>query len=166
MAWIGLMKEWITEIKVLIAEALLKHDSINVKFTRLDENAKAPTRAHDTDAGWDMYASQSLNLEPFTHGVVKTGLAFEIPPGWHTQIHTRSSYAKAGIRCHLGIVDAGYRGELKVIVHNHTNLFVNIKKGERFCQLIFLPVPNVRLTEVKELSESSRGKGGFGSSGK
>ena len=166
MAWAGLLKHWIEEIKVLIAEALLKHDSINVKFTKLSEDAKPPTKAHDTDAGWDMYASQQLSLEPFTHRAVKTGLAFEIPPRWHTQIHTRSSYAKMGVRCHLGIVDAGYRGELKVIVHNHTNQFVTIKKGDKFCQLIFLPVPDVTLTQVDKLSESSRGEGGFGSSGK
>ena len=159
-------KAWFQEVKDWVTLKILRANIVDVKFVRLDENAKAPTRAHDTDAGWDMYASQSLNLEPFTYGAIKTGLAFEIPTGWHVQIHTRSSYAKAGIRCHLGIVDAGYRGELKVIIHNHTNQFVNIKKGDRFCQLIFLPVPDVRLAEVKELSKSSRGEGGFGSSGK
>lgn len=159
-------KYWMDTVKNWVRAQIIYDKMIEVKFTKLSEEAKPPTRAHDTDAGWDMYASKQLSLEPFTHGAVSTGLAFELPPGWHTQIHTRSSYAKEGIRCHLGIIDAGYRGELKVIVHNHTNQYVSIKKGDRFCQLIFLPVPDVTLTQVDKLADSSRGEGGFGSSGK
>lgn len=140
--------------------------ALEVKYKKLSSSAVTPTKANEDDAGLDLYASRSIQLSPFQHGVVNTDLAFEIPKGWHMQIHTRSSYGKNGLRCHLGVVDSGYRGEVKVIVHNHTNQYVAINKGQKFCQVLFLPVPKLYIEEASELGESERGSGGFGSSGK
>lgn len=139
---------------------------LNVKVKRLSPTAKMPTKAYADDAGWDVYAIQRVYIEPYQTVVVQTGLAFEMTPGWHMQVHTRSSYGKRGIRCHLGIVDSGYRNELGIIVQNNSLEHFIIEKGDKFAQLLFLPVPNVTMTESDTLNETDRGQGGFGSSGR
>lgn len=139
---------------------------LNVKVKKVNPKAKLPTQAYKGDAGWDLYATQRMYIDAHTWSVVKTGLAFEVPPGWHIQIHTRSSSGKMGLRCHLGIVDSGYRDELGVIVFNHHMENFVIEEGAKFCQILFLPVPDVTMTETDTLTDTERGTGGFGSSGK
>jgi dUTP pyrophosphatase len=140
--------------------------SINVKVKRLDPRAKLPTKAYNNDAGWDVYAIQRIYIEPYQVVVVNTGLALEIPPGWHVQVHTRSSFGKKGIKCHLGIVDSGYRNEIGVIMQNNSLEHYIVETGDKFAQLLFLPVPIVSLTETDTLSDTDRGLNGYGSSGK
>jgi dUTP pyrophosphatase len=140
-------------------------DKFIVKFKKLNPDAKAPTRAYKGDAGWDLYATEDAYVD--RHGKeVKIGLAFEIPEGWQMQIHTRSSMGKKGLRCHLGVVDAGYRNEVTIFVWNQSNVDYQINKGDKIAQAIFLPVPDMDMVEAEELSQSERGLKGVGSSGR
>lgn len=139
---------------------------IVLKYKKLDPRAKEPTKANQSDAGLDLYALERAYIPAGQWRAVRTGLAFEIPEGWHLQVHTRSSYAKAMIRCHLGIIDAGYRNEVLVIVYNQGWEDFIVDVGAKFCQLLLLPVPNIILQEAESLTESERGQKGFGSSGK
>lgn len=137
-----------------------------VKFKKLESNAKTPTKAFLDDAGWDIYAIADLYIPPNEQREVKTGIAFEIPKGWHIQIHTRSSYGKKMLKCHLGIVDSGYRNEVSIWVYNYGKEGYYVKTGDKVCQVLFLPVPEVNMKEVDQLSESDRGLKGHGSSGR
>lgn len=141
-------------------------ERVSLKYKKLSEDAKTPTRAYQGDAGIDLYAAERQYIPAYEWRAIKTGLAFEIPEGYHLQVHTRSSYAKYRVQCHLGIIDSGYRNELLIIVHNNGLEDFIVEKGSKFCQIIVAPVPDVTLEEVQELSDSDRGQGGFGSSGK
>lgn len=141
-------------------------NTLEIKVKRLHSDAIMPTRAYQDDAGTDLYATEDVYIETHDKKLVGCGLAFEIPSGWHMQIHTRSSYSKRNLRCHLGIIDAGYRDEVKIMIFNDGMEDQIIKKGEKFCQLIFLPVPKIDFIESDILNESDRGQKGFGSSDK
>lgn len=140
--------------------------SLSVKVKRLNPKAKIPTKAYQGDAGWDVYALQRIYIDPYQTVIVSTGLAFEMPEGWHMQVHTRSSFGKRGIKCHLGIIDSGYRNELGIIVQNNSLEHFIIEEGDKFAQLLFLPVPIVTLEETDKLNDTDRGLSGFGSSGR
>jgi len=139
---------------------------ITVKVKRVNPKAKLPTKAYADDAGWDVYSLQRIYIDPYQTVMVNTGLAFEIPPGWHIQVHTRSSMGKKGVKCHLGIVDSGYRNELSVIIQNNSLEHYIVEEGDKFAQLVFVPVPIIDLVETDKLNDSDRGLGGFGSSGR
>lgn len=139
---------------------------IEIRVKLVHPNAQMPTRAYQDDAGTDVYAIDNVYIPARDKKLVGTGLALEIPSGWHMQIHTRSSYSKKHLRCHIGIVDTGYRNEVKVMIFNDGVEDFIVKKGEKFCQLIFLPVPQIDFIESDKLNESERGLSGFGSSDK
>ena len=142
-----------------------KQNQLVIKVKRVNSKAKLPTRAYSFDAGWDLYAIEDVRLAPGEQRDVKVGLAFEVPEGWHMQIHTRSSYGKKMLRCHLGIIDCGYRAELSIWIANYGTNYQQIKAGDKVCQVLFLPVPEVKLVEVDSLNPSQRGEKGHGSSG-
>lgn len=142
-----------------------KKPIVPVSYKKTHVSAKAPTRAYEADAGWDVYALDDVFIPTGGQREVKIGLAFETPAGYHIQIHTRSSHGKVMLRCHLGIVDAGYRNELSIWMHNFGSDNYVVKAGSKVCQLLFLPVPNIELKEVRELNPSERGLKGHGSSG-
>lgn len=146
--------------------ALEPMSRILVRFKKLNPKVKTPTKAYEGDAGLDLYATERMYIPSGEWRVVKTGLAFEIPEGWHMQIHTRSSYGKLRLRCHLGIIDAGYRNEVLVMLFNDGMEDFILEEGSKFCQAVFLPVPLLKLEETDQLNDSHRGQGGFGSSGK
>lgn len=155
------------KLKAFLHKLLIREEKpVVLKYKKLDARAKEPSRANSSDAGLDIYALERTYIPAGQWRAVRTGLAFEIPEGWHLQVHTRSSYAKVMIRCHLGIIDAGYRNEVMVIVYNHGWEDFIVDGGHKFCQFLLLPVPNVVLQEVTALTESERGQRGFGSSGK
>ena len=144
---------------------------MTIKYKRLTDNAVAPVRAHATDAGLDLTVS-SISTEVNECGqlilVYHTGLAVEIPDGYFGALVPRSSIWKKSLMQtnHLGVVDSSYRGEVIVKMRATTDVVPAIYKvGERFCQLLILPVPDVQLEESEELSETDRGEGGFGSTG-
>lgn len=142
---------------------------MNIKFKRLTENAIAPVKAHATDAGFDLTCS-SITTEINERGqliiVYHTGLAFEIPEGYFGALVPRSSIANKTLtltNC-IGVIDAGYRGEVMAKMKATTDVIPAVyKEGERFAQLLILPVPEVQFEESTELSESDRGENGYGS---
>ncbi|MGZ4354413.1 MAG: dUTP diphosphatase [Gaiellaceae bacterium] len=141
---------------------------IELKIKKLREEAVVPARAYDGDAGLDLAACERVELGPGERALVPTGLAVAIPEGYAGFVQPRSGLAaRHGISIvnTPGLVDSGYRGELKVILLNTdaTEPFV-VEPGMRIAQLVVLPVPGLHLVEVEELPESERGVRGFGSS--
>ena len=142
---------------------------INIK--KLNPNAIIPTRGSEYAAGYDLYACSEIAIDIAPHSTVKvgTGLAIEIPHGYFGAIFARSGLAtKRGLRpanC-VGVCDEDYRGEYIVALHNDTDEFMSIEPHERIAQLIVMPYLSVEFNEVSELSNTERGSGGFGSTGK
>lgn len=144
---------------------------MKVNIKRLNENAIIPTRGSSQAAGYDLYACTSTPIVIAPHQTVKigTGLAFELPDGYFGAIFARSGLAtKNGLRpsnC-VGVCDSDYRAEYIVALHNDTNEPQTINPMERVAQLVVMPYLPVEFNEVEELSETERGEGGFGSTGK
>ena len=143
---------------------------MNVKF--LNEYAKVPTRGSAYAAGYDLYAAigKPIIIFPGDTVSVTTGLAMEIPEDYFGAIFARSGLAtKRGLRpanC-VGVVDADYRGEVIVAIHNDSDKIQQIEPGERIAQMVFLPYQSVGNFEVvDELNDTARGAGGFGSTGR
>jgi dUTP pyrophosphatase len=141
---------------------------IELPIRRLRDDAIVPARAYDGDAGLDLAACERVVLAPGERATVGTGLAIAIPDGYAGFVQPRSGLAaKSGITIvnTPGLVDSGYRGELKVILLNtdEHDAFV-VEPGMRIAQLVVMPVPLVDPVEVEELPESERGVRGFGSS--
>jgi dUTP pyrophosphatase len=139
---------------------------INIK--KLNPDAIIPTYAREWDAGADLYADNDYMIYYNDREVVSTGIAVEIPVGHVGLIHPRSGMAsKYGITVlnSPGTIDAGYRGELKVILVNHTGTNYEVKRGDKIAQLVIQKVEEAEFVEVDELNETSRGNGGFGSTG-
>lgn len=147
---------------------------MEVKIKRLVEDAVIPVYAHDTDAGLDLVATSYEYKENIDCHVYGTGLAVEIPEGYVGLLFPRSSNRKTdAYMCnHVGVIDAGYRGEIMVSFKNRDydkeaipQLFKPYEVGNKVAQLIIIPYPKVHLIEVDELSDSDRGESGHGSTG-
>jgi dUTP pyrophosphatase len=141
---------------------------IDLLVRRLRPDAVAPSRAYDGDAGLDLVACERIELLPGERAVVPTGLAVAIPDGYAGFVQPRSGLAaRHGIAVvnSPGLVDSGYRGELRVVLLNtdREQAFV-VEPGERIAQLVVMAVPEVALVEVDDLPGSERGARGFGSS--
>ena len=143
----------------------------NINVKKLNDLAKLPTRGSEYAAGYDLYAATSYNIEIQPHTTVKigTGLSFELPQGTFAAIFPRSGIAtKRGLRpanC-VGVCDSDYRGEYIVALHNDTNEVQIIEPQERIAEMILLPFVEMSFNEVNELSDTVRGAGGFGGSGR
>jgi dUTP pyrophosphatase len=142
----------------------------NLAVMRLNPAATLPVRAHPTDAGLDLHALEALTLAPGQRQAVPTGLAVEIPVGQAGLVMPRSGLAlRHGIALvnAPGLIDSGYRGELRVLLLNtDRDAAVEIAAGERIAQLVLVNVALPEVIEVTSLSDSVRGDGGFGSSGR
>jgi dUTP pyrophosphatase len=142
---------------------------MNLRIARLDERARLPTRAHDGDAGLDLYALEPVVLAAGERASVPTGIAVEIPPGHAGLVLPRSGLAaRHGISVvnAPGLIDSGYRGEVRVLLLNTDRARpFELDGGDRIAQLVLVPVALPTPTEVDALSDSERGAGGFGSSG-
>lgn len=143
--------------------------NIQVSIKRLDPSVELPAYAYQGDAGLDLRANESIRLKPFERAMVSTGLAIAIPDGYAGFVQPRSGLAiKRGLSIvnTPGLIDAHYRGELKIIAINlDPEHDIMIERGERIAQLVIQEVPSVGLVEVDELDATDRGNGGFGSSG-
>ena len=142
-----------------------------VKVKKLDPRAVVPTRGSVTAAGADLYAvaDEAVTVAPGETVLIHTGLAMEIPVGWAGLIYARSGLAtKSGLAPanKVGVVDSDYRGELMVALHNHSNEPRTVAHGERIAQLVIAPYLPAVFEETDELSDTQRGEGGFGSTGK
>lgn len=141
---------------------------MNLKVKKLVKNAKVPNYAHKGDAGLDLYAVGYYSVAPGQRTLVKTGIAIELPECAEAQIRPRSGLAlKHGITVlnAPGTVDAGYRGEVGVIIINHGDELFEINEGDKIAQMVVKPVYEVEITVVDELSSAERDEKGFGSSG-
>jgi dUTP pyrophosphatase len=140
-----------------------------LRVSRLDERARLPTRAYAGDAGLDLNALDGVELRPGRRATVRTGIAVEIPPGHAGLVLPRSGLAaRHGVSVvnSPGLIDAGYRGEVKVLLLNtDREAAVTIAAGERIAQLVLVPIELPHVIEVAELTSSERGAGGLGSSG-
>jgi dUTP diphosphatase len=140
-----------------------------LRVRRLDPAARLPTRAYQGDAGLDLYALEPVELEPGARAPVRTGIAVEIPAGQAGLVLPRSGLAaRHGIALvnAPGLIDAGYRGELRVLLLNtDRDASFTVTAGERIAQLVLVRVETPLVAEVEELALSERGAGGFGSSG-
>ncbi len=157
---------------------------MQINYSKLYPEAQAPSQANCSDAGYDLFSTEYVTLEPFQRKLVSTGISLEIPQGFYGRIAPRSGLAcKKGIDVMAGVIDSGYRGEIKVLLINlnfegynlRPSTFeamfgsanrINIKPGDRIAQLIIEKChTNVKWNEMKTLEDSQRGEGGFGSSG-
>ena len=145
---------------------------MEIKIKKLNEKAMLPSGGSAKAAGYDLYAcleEDTLVIAPHTTALVGTGLAAAIPEGYFGGIFARSGLAsKQGLRpanC-VGVVDADYRGEIKVALHNDTDQPHKISDGERIAQLVVLPFLAVSFQVTDELDETERGAGGFGHTGR
>jgi dUTP pyrophosphatase len=142
---------------------------VRVLVQRLDSGVPLPAYALPGDAGADIVAAQDLVLAPGERAVLPTGLAIALPDGYAAFVHPRSGLAaRAGLGLvnAPGTIDAGYRGEIKVIVINHdVRAALHLSRGERIAQLVFQRVERATFVEVDELPSSERGAGGHGSTG-
>ena len=144
---------------------------IHIAITRLPhgEGLPLPSYASDGAAGLDVVAAEDRTLAPGARHAVATGFAIAIPPGYEVQVRPRSGLAlKHGITClnTPGTIDCDYRGEVKVILANLGTEPFEVKRGERIAQLVPAPVLRAIFAEVASLDETSRGAGGFGSTGR
>lgn len=140
---------------------------MQVKFKKLDSRAVAPQYAHDTDAGMDLFCLEEIIIAPEERLQIGTGVAFEIPEGYVGLIWDKSGLShKAGLKTLGGVVDAGYRGEVKVGMINLNKESYKFEAGQKIAQMLIQKVEQVELMESEELADSVRGEGGFGSTGK
>ena len=156
---------------------------MDVNYSQLNKEGKEPFQANESDAGYDLFSTEYITIEPFQRRLVSTGISIEIPEGFYGRIAPRSGLAcKKGIDVMAGVIDSGYRGEIKVLLINlnfegynlKPNAFeamfgsankIDIKPGDRIAQLIIEKCYDVDWQQMKTLKNSERGEGGFGSSG-
>ncbi len=138
----------------------------SLEVLRVSPDAIIPTRAHPGDAGMDLYGLEDVILGARQGKMARTGIAMAIPHGFVGMIADRSSLGKKGVKTAGGIVDAGYRGEVQVILWNLTDTEILLAKGERIAQMLIYSIATPAVVEVGSLDETKRGAGGFGSTGK
>ena len=143
---------------------------MRVNIKKLNENAKIPTYGSEYAAGADLYACTDGDtvILPGETKLIGTGLAIEVPLGYGAFIYARSGLAsKRGLAPanKVGVVDADYRGEIMVALHNHSSEAQTVLRGERIAQMVIAPFLAAEFCEVESLSDTQRGSGGFGSTG-
>lgn len=145
-------------------------DNVPIAVKRLPhfKGLELPVYATEGSAGMDVLAAEAVTLKPGERHAVATGIAVAIPPGFEIQVRPRSGLALKhgiGVPNAPGTIDSDYRGEVKVILINHSSDTFTVKRGDRIAQLVLAPVVRASWLKVDELDETARGKGGFGSTG-
>lgn len=142
---------------------------MHLKVKRLTPSAKLPTKAHSSDAGFDIYADITEIIPSGSTRLISTGIAIEIPEGYYGRLKGRSGLtSRTRLRVQEGTIDSNYRGEIKVIcdaIEDPLDIGFVAAAGDRIAQLIIQPLPKFEVVEVIDLSDSDRGENGFGSSG-
>jgi dUTP pyrophosphatase len=132
----------------------------------LDEGAKMPTKAHEADAGFDLYTPTRQVIRPHDSVVIDTGVHIQIPEGYVGFLKSKSGL---NVRYNLvgeGVIDSGYTGSIVAKLRNSGDEFVILEEGQKCIQIVFLPIPFVQLEQVDSFEETERGDNGFGSTGK
>ncbi|ACK69186.1 deoxyuridine 5'-triphosphate nucleotidohydrolase Dut [Gloeothece citriformis PCC 7424] len=141
---------------------------MKLKVTKLEKAAILPKYVHSDDSGLDLSAIEDLEIPPGESQLVPTGIAIELPPNTEAQIRPRSGLAlkhQITVLNTPGTVDEGYRGEIGVILINHGKNSFKVTRGMKIAQMVIAPVIRVEVEEVDHLSDTTRGSGGFGSTG-
>lgn len=141
---------------------------MQVKVKKLTKDAKIPKIEHEGDAGFDLYSNEETTILPMERKLVGTGISISFQKGYEAQVRPKSGLAiNHGLTLlnTPGTIDAGYRGEIKVILMNLGKEEYKIEKGKKIAQVIFNKIEEPELLEVEELEDSKRGEGGFGSTG-
>jgi dUTP pyrophosphatase len=142
---------------------------LELRVVRLDPDLPLPSYAHEGDAGLDLTAAADVRLEPGGRAAVPTGLRIAVPDGWVGLVHPRSGLARrhgVTVANAPGTIDAGYRGEVQVLLVNLGDEPVDLHRGDRVAQLLLQRVGRASVVAVEDLDASARGGGGFGSSGR
>lgn len=139
---------------------------MKIKVKRLKDNAKLPTYAHPGDVGMDLYSMETVTIAPGEHYRFWHGFAFQFDEGYAAIVKDKSSISKAGLHTMGGVFDAGYRGEYNTHLVNLSDEPYTVEEGDKVSQLIIYPISIAELEETDTLSESARGEGMFGSTGK
>ena len=145
------------------------HDTaVELRVACLTPRAVMPRKGHAADAGFDLAIPADHALPPGTPYRIDLEIVLQIPHGWYGQIFGRSSVFERGLSVHPGVIDADYRGSVQLLVENRRPHTLHVQRGERLAQLLVLPVPQVALRRVSpdEIEPTSRGAGGFGSTGR
>jgi len=152
----------------LVDVELVDVEVVALAVKRLEPDVPLPSYAHAGDAGLDLAAASVVTLEPGERAAVPTGLALAIPPGWVGLVHPRSGLARrqgVTVANAPGTIDAGYRGEVQVLLINLGSEPVTLHRGDRIAQLLLQRVGRAEVVEVDDLDATGRGTGGFGSTG-
>ena len=136
------------------------------KVKVLNENAQVPTRANEGDIGYDLYAAENVTIYPNSSELVSLGIQVEFPSNYGVKFMDRSGMATKDLRVGAGVIDSVYRGDLKVLLYNHSDARYHIDVGDRIAQMVILPKFTAEFEIVEELTSTDRGEDGFGSSGK
>lgn len=149
---------------------------LNIECKKIHQDAILPKYQTDNSSGMDLHTIEDItvycnmvskNIWGIRPKLIRTGISLAIPEGWEGQIRGRSSLNLKSILCQFGTIDSSYRGEIMVVLINLGNESLEIKKGDRIAQIVFSPVGKATLQEVTEFtSTTTRGEGGFGSTGK
>ena len=141
-------------------------DKEALRVRKLIPEAVMPKYANQNDAGMDFYAAETVILPPQERKLIPTGIAMAIPPGYAGIIWDKSGIAaKQGIKTMGGVIDSGYRGEIKILVCNLSDTSYTFEKGTKVAQMLIQSVEQRKIVEVDSLEETERGEGGFGSTG-
>ena len=148
---------------------------MNIKVKKIHDEAVIPMFAHSTDTGFDLFTVEDTVIQPKQKAIVRTGLIFDIPYGWGIQVRNKSGITingvpdkingKSDLTVYIGTIDSAYRGELGIMVKNETDKVIIIPSGTKLAQGVLERVYQCRFEEVKEVSQTDRGEGGFGSTG-
>lgn len=137
-----------------------------IKCVRKHPDAKVPSRSYECSAGYDLYSVENTVIMKRSRGAVDTGVVIEIPDYYYGRVASRSGLAfHHGIEVGAGVIDQGFTGCIKVLLHNHGDKDFHIKSGDRIAQIIFEYIGHSFMQEVEEIGSSERGERGFGSSG-
>ncbi len=141
---------------------------MQVKIIKLNPKAIIPKYEHENDSGLDLVSIETVEIPAGESKLIKTGISIELPPNTEAQIRPRSGLAlkhQITVLNTPGTVDEGYRGEIGVILINHGKTSFQVTEGMRIAQMVIAPIIRVKIEEVEQLSDTMRGKGGFGSTG-
>ena len=140
---------------------------VKLKIKKIHPDAKLPSYAHEGDAGLDVFSCEDYVLGPGERKLFKTGVSVEFDKNHVALVWDKSGLAaKKGIKTMAGVIDCGYRGEWMITLLNTSNEDHEVKIGDKIAQVLIQPVVSANIEEVKELNDSSRGEGGFGSTGR
>lgn len=141
---------------------------MKLKIKKLNQDAIIPNYVHSTDSGMDLYSVEDKIILPSETILIKTGISIELPKKTEAQIRPKSGIAlkhSVTVLNTPGTIDEGYTGEIQIIMINHGKMAYKINKGEKIAQMVIMPVIRVAVQEVNDLKDTSRGVGGFGSTG-